>query len=140
MEDWSEFIKKHFSQDVPFVQFMNVSVEKTAKGYAKISMPIEDKHSNTYGICHGGVVAALVDMVLGIALRTLKVKIVTIETSTTYFKPVKLGKKIFAVGKYVEGGNKVLHALADLTDEKGEVLASGKAIYYVLGEDDGIYK
>lgn len=140
MEDWSEFIKKHFSQDVPFVQFMNVSVEKTAKGYAKISMPIEDKHSNTYGICHGGVVAALVDMVLGIALRTLKVKIVTIETSTTYFKPVKLGQKIFAVGKYVEGGNKVLHALADLTDEKGEVLASGKAIYYVLGEDDGIYK
>lgn len=139
MEDWSEFIKKHFSENVPFVQFMDICVEDTAKGYGKISMWVDKRHSNTYGILHGGVSAAMVDMVIGMALRTLKFKIVTIETSTTYFKPAKLGQRIYAVGRYVEGGNKILHATAELTDEKGEVLARGKAIYYVLGEDDGVY-
>lgn len=104
MEDWSEFIKKHFSQDVLFVQFMNVSVEKTAKVYAKISMPIEDKHSNTYGICHGGVVAATRVLIsLGNArakgrttkeLRVPPLKIIALAVSVVSLKCSLISKPI----------------------------------------------
>lgn len=140
MEDWAKFIKEHFSNNVPFIKFMDIKVEKTAKGYAKISMPVDERHGNTYGVTHGGIVAAIVDLAGGIALRTLKVKIVTIETSTTYFKPTKLGQRIYATANYLNGGKKVLHATVEITDEQGEVIAGGRGIYYVLGEDDGIYK
>jgi acyl-CoA thioesterase len=140
MQDWPEFIKKHFANDVPFIKFMGIEVTETAPGRARIHMPVRDCHANSYGIAHGGVCAALVDTVIGIALRTLKYKVVTIETNTVYYAAVKVGDGLCAEGFTVMAGRKILHANAEVRMGDGRLAAGGKAIYFVTGEDDGVYK
>lgn len=138
MEDWPEFIKNHFAT-VPFFQFMNVTVLHTSRGQAKLKIPMKPQYANTYGIAHGGIVAALVDMASGVALRTLKVRIVTVETSTTYFTPGSLHDELIAEAQLAHEGRRLLHADVNVFNSEGILIAKGKAIYYVLGEDTGEY-
>ena len=134
MENWPEFIQRHFST-LPFFQFMEATVAHTARGQATIKMPMKPEYSNSYGIVHGGVVAALVDMAAGVALRTLKVRVVTIEVSTNYFEPVALDEELTAEARLVQAGRKILHADVQVFTREGKLAARGKTIYYVRGED-----
>lgn len=134
MNNWPEFIKNHFNT-LPYFKFMNATVLDTGRGYAKVTLPVKPEYSNTYGISHGGIVTSLVDMVSGVALRTLKLRIVTIEVTTDYFKTVSLDDRLTAEARVVHEGNKILHADIDVCNQDGVLVARGKVIYYVRGED-----
>lgn len=135
MLDWPEFIKNHFNK-LPYFKFMEATVLETANGYAKVTIPIKPEYSNTYGIAHGGVVTALVDMTSGVALRTLKQRIVTIEVTTDYLKTVALTDTLTAEAHLIQEGRRILHADIEVFNHKEELVARGKVIYYVRGEDD----
>ena len=139
MHEWADFIKEHFSNDVPFINFMNITVEETGHGYAKIKMPLNKGLANSYGILHGGICAALTDTVIGICLRTLKMKVVTIETTTIYYAPANVTDTLYASARFVAGGKKILHAEARIENQEGQLISGGKAIYHTMGEDDGKY-
>lgn len=134
MENWPAFIKKHFST-LPFFQFMEATVVNTARGQATIKLPMKPQYSNTYGIVHGGVVTALVDMAAGVALRTLKVRVVTVEVSTNYFEPVALDDELTAEAQLVQQSRKIMHADVQVFTRDGKLAARGKAIYYIRGAD-----
>ncbi len=138
MKNWPEFIKNHFAT-VPFFQFMNVTVLHTSRGQAKLKLPLKPQYANTYGIAHGGVVTALVDMAAGVALRTLKLRILTVEISTNYFEPVALNEELTAEAHLVQEGRKILHADVKVFNQESVLVASGKAIYYIRGEDSEEY-
>lgn len=135
MENWPEFIKQHFNNDVPFFKFMDATVLHTSPGRAKIKIPLKAEHANTYGIVHGGITAALVDMAAGVALRTLKVRIVTVEISTTYFEPITPDEELIADAQLVRHGKKLLHADVNIFKQENILAARGKCICYVRGED-----
>ena len=134
MDNWPEFIKNHFNS-LPYFKFMNATVLATDRGYAKVALPIKPEYSNTYGISHGGIVTSLVDMVSGVALRTLKLRIVTIEVTTDYLKTVSLTDHLTAEARVIHEGNKLLHADISVYNQEEVLVARGKVIYYVRGED-----
>ena len=134
MENWPEFIKNHFNT-LPYFKFMHATVLETDRGYAKVTLPIKPEYSNTYGIAHGGIVTSLVDMVSGVALRTLKLRIVTIEVTTDYLKTVSLADHLTAEARVIHEGNKLLHADISVYNQEEVLVARGKVIYYVRGED-----
>ena len=134
MDNWPEFIKNHFNS-LPYFKFMNATVLATDRGYAKVTLPIKPEYSNTYGISHGGIVTSLVDMVSGVTLRTLKLRIVTIEVTTNYFKQVALDDNLIAEAQLVQEGRKILHADVHVFNQDNTLVARGKVIYYVRGED-----
>ena len=138
-QNWPEFIKHLFNEKVPFLQSLKMEVIETSNGFAKITMPVDPSFANTYGILHGGMTAALVDTVIGVTLRTLKYKLVTIEMSTTYYKPVSLPNTLTAIGTLIKGGKTILHGKAEIFNSSGDLVAEGKAIYYITGDDDGVY-
>ena len=114
---------------------MQATVLETDRGYAKVTLPIKPEYSNTYGIAHGGIVTSLVDMVSGVALRTLKLRIVTIEVTTDYLKTVSLTDHLTAEARVIHEGNKLLHADISVYNQEEVLVARGKVIYYVRGED-----
>lgn len=134
MENWPEFIKNHFAT-VPYFEFMDVTVLEISKGQAKLKLPLKPQYANTYGITHGGVVTALVDMAAGVALRTLKLRILTVEISTNYFEPVALEGELIADARLVQQGRKLLYADVNVFNRENVLVAGGKAIYYIRGED-----
>ena len=114
---------------------MEATVVNTARGQATIKLPMKPQYSNTYGIVHGGVVTALVDMAAGVALRTLKVRVVTVEVSTNYFEPVALDDELTAEAQLVQQSRKIMHADVQVFTRDGKLAARGKAIYYIRGAD-----
>lgn len=137
-EDWPAFIKQHFAS-VPFLRFMDVTVEETARGSAVLSLPLRPEYANSYGIAHGGIAALLVDMAAGVALRTLKLTVVTIETATVYLAPLPVEGRVRAEAKAVHAGRRILHAEVSLFAPNGTVAATGRAIMAVTGTDTGVY-
>jgi uncharacterized protein (TIGR00369 family) len=135
MQEWSEFIKQHFNDEVPFIRFMGIRVLETTPGHARVVLSLDGRHANSYGMVHGGICAALVDTVTGIALRTLKHKIVTVEMTATYYAPVRLPGMLYATGDVVKAGKSILHAKAEVHTADGKLVAGGKAIYFIVGED-----
>lgn len=138
MENWPEFIKNHFAS-VPFFRFLDVTVVETAPGRARLTVPLKAEYANTYGITHGGIVAALVDMAAGVALRTLKVRIVTVETTVNFFLPVLTDDRLTADARLVHEGRKLLHAEVDIVKTDGTLVAKGRGLFYITGEDTGEY-
>jgi acyl-CoA thioesterase len=138
MENWPEYIKNHFAT-VPFLRFLDVTVVETARGRARLAKPLRPEFANSYGNTHGGVYAALVDMASGVCVRTLKVRVVTVETSVNIFLPTVIGGRLTADAHVAYEGRKILHAEVDVTDDAGELVAKGRAVLYILGEDTGEY-
>jgi len=137
-EDWPSFIKQHFGT-VAFLRFMDVTVEETGPGSAVLSLPLRPEYANSYGIAHGGIAALFVDMAAGVALRTLKLTVVTVETSTSYLAPIPLEGVLRAEARTLHQGRRILHAEVRLI-APGEALAAvGRAIYTATGTDTGQY-
>lgn len=137
-QDWPAFIKDHFAT-VPFLRHMDVTVEETAEGSAVLSLPLRPEYANSYGISHGGIAALLVDMAAGVALRTLKLTVVTVETTTVYLAPLPLEGRARAEARTLHRGRRILHAEVSVFAPDGRLAAIGRAIYTVTGEDTGVY-
>ncbi len=138
MDNWPEFIRQHF-MTVPFIRFLDAAVVETSRGRSLITVPMRAEFANSYGMTHGGVVAALVDMAAGIALRTLKVRVVTVETAVNYFLPVATADTLTAEARLVHEGRRLLHAEVDVVNGDNTLVAKGRAVFYVTGEDTGEY-
>ncbi len=132
--DWSEFIKDHFNL-LPYFQFMHATILDTARGKARVRLPVKPEYSNTYGIAHGGIVTSLIDMASGAALRTLKLRIVTLEETAKYFKPVMLDDVLTAEAQMTQEGRKILHVDVNVFNQDHVRVAKGNSIYYVHGPD-----
>ncbi len=52
----------------PFNELVGPLHERRAEGAVSIGLRVENKHCNSRGICHGGVLATLADLALGYAL------------------------------------------------------------------------
>ncbi len=138
MDNWPEFIRQHF-MTVPFIRFLDAAVVETSRGRSLLTVPMRAEFANSYGMTHGGVVAALVDMAAGIALRTLKVRVVTVETAVNYFLPVATADTLTAEARLVHEGRRLLHAEVDVVNGDNTLVAKGRAVFYVTGEDTGEY-
>ncbi len=137
-ENWPEFIRLHFGT-VGFLKHMDVTVERTGHGTATLSLPLRREYANSYGIAHGGIAALFVDMAAGVALRTLKLTVVTVETTTSYLAPIPLAGTLRAEARTLHQGRRILHAEVSVFAPDGTLAAAGRAIYTVTGEDTGRY-
>ena len=135
--DEQEFLadlQAHFAE-VPFFHFLGARVVRVARGEAEIRLAMRPEYANTYGIGHGGVVAALVDMATGVALRTLQIFLVTIETSTNYFDKVALDTELTATARVVFQGKRIANGAVEVRNTDGILVAAGKTTFYIIGED-----
>jgi uncharacterized protein (TIGR00369 family) len=78
-------------------------------------------------------------MAAGVALRTLKLTVVTVETSTSYLAPIPLSGVLRAEARTLHQGRRILHAEVSVFTPEGVLAAVGRAIYTVTGEDTGRY-
>jgi len=58
-------------QSGAFWELIGAKVIQAKDGHAIVEMEIEDKHLQTYGILHGGVLATLIDNGIGAAVHSL---------------------------------------------------------------------
>ena len=125
-------VDRHF-EDFPLHRFLGLSVVEKREGFARLAM---DTGPNVIGgignSVHGGVLAALVDIVILQALFAKPDPNVTpagtADLNITYLRPA-LGKRIYAEGHVVKKGRQLAMVEVSILDDQDRLCARGRALY-----------
>jgi uncharacterized protein (TIGR00369 family) len=104
-----------------------------------IGLHVREAHTNSRGMLHGGLIAALADNAMGMSCvivmeregRQLEAKPVTVSMSTDFIGAARLGQWVAFDTQYVKTGRTLCFAQAFVTAD-GEVIARSDARFRVL--------
>ncbi|KRT64683.1 MAG: thioesterase superfamily protein [Chloroflexi bacterium CSP1-4] len=85
-------------------------------------------------IAHGGILAALLDEVMGWALFEHDCWGVTAEMTVRYVRPVDPGRPIHVEGEVLEVSRRLFRTAGRITDAQGTLLTSAEARYVAAPE------
>lgn len=119
---------------IPFNDHLGIVVEATHPDGITISCEMRPEFRNGHGVLHGGVIATLADVAVGVALRPriAPKTATTIDLKVNYLKPLLEGK-LWARSYLVRVGRTLITGRVDLTDDAGNLVAIAIASYMILG-------
>ena len=88
------------------------------------------------GMAHGGIIALLLDEVMGKVCRFREVRAVTAELTIQYLKPVKVDEEIVVEGYEAEVKGRNLFLVGEIRNGAGVVLAKGTGRFVVIGQKE----
>ena len=109
-----------FSIRIPFIEQIGCTLERYDSGHAEIALLVDDTHTNSFGVAHGGLLMTMLDVAMAHAARSLRLDakgegpgLVTIEMKTNFMRP-GLG--------HLRAQGSVMHSTASLAFCEGKVL------------------
>ena len=109
--DWSALVA-HYNRINLYGQANNMTLSVPTPGQAEYHMVIQDAHLSSPGTAHGGVLAGLMDAVLGAAALTQAFTagdlVSTVEFKINYLRPVHLGDELRAVARVEHAGKSII--------------------------------
>lgn len=118
-----------------YVRHSNIRVTKVEQDYCEGELTITPDVCNYLGIVHGGCLATLADSVAGVAACSSGRGTVTINYGFSFLRPAT-GKVIKCVAEPEKVGRKVSVFRCSLTNDEGELVASGQFTFYMTGPLD----
>lgn len=122
-----------FTERNNFRSTIGIEVVSVEAGSAVLALPLKEHLLQTSNFVHGGVLAVMIDAVIGTAVRSVlarSVSAVTAEMNINFIRPVREGT-IYASGHIVHRGSSLLVGSADIEDADGKLLATGRATFFV---------
>ena len=126
------------AQENLFWRHLEVNVEDAGEGWVKLRVPVKDGLRNAVGApVHGGVLSALVDMVVGGAVGTTHegpgggVGQSTLDLNVSFLAAAGDGD-LFAEGRLLRRGRTIAFGEARISDASGRLVAVGRATYMLL--------
>jgi len=102
-------------------------------GEITYEMKVLEKHLATPTTIHGGMIAAMMDGVIGVAALTLVApdgKLVsTVEYKINYFKPAYLGDILTGYGRVDHKGKRIIHSSGEIYNQKNEMVAKAMGTF-----------
>lgn len=109
-----------FPIHIPFIADLGCELQRFAEGEAEITLELAQRHTNSFGVAHGGLLMTLLDVAMAHAARSRNLSqpgggpgLVTIEMKTSFMRPGQ--GRIRVLGS-------VLHATASMAFTEGRVL------------------
>jgi uncharacterized protein (TIGR00369 family) len=118
----------------PFNQWAGMELVSVGDGRAELGMHLQPHHFNPQGIVHGGIITALADTSIGLALRSRLRPGLTHRTAqlNVHFLAKGEGTRIVGHGRAVHSGQRMGYGEADVVDGEGRVLARATATFIIL--------
>jgi uncharacterized protein (TIGR00369 family) len=86
------------------------------------------------GFIHGGIIATVLDEVMGKVCRFRGVRAVTAELGVEYLKPVPVDVDLLIEGYETEMNGRNIHIAGEIRDRSGQLLARGKGRFVIIGQ------
>jgi uncharacterized protein (TIGR00369 family) len=83
---------------------------------------------------HGGIIATVLDEVMGKVCRFRNARAVTAQLTIEYLKPVPVDTDLEIEGKEIEMNGRNIHIAGEIRNQAGQVLARGRGRFVVLGQ------
>jgi uncharacterized protein (TIGR00369 family) len=90
------------------------------------------RYTGPPGHAHGGIIATILDEVMGKVNRLRRVVAVTSEMTVKYLKPVPLGEPLIAAGYEVRVRGRVHFHAGEIRDSKGQLLACAQGKFIAI--------
>jgi acyl-CoA thioesterase len=124
MDDATKFLDAdHFSKQ------LGIRLISASPGKSTLHLDISDKHLNSHGTVHGGVIFSLADVAFAIASNTSGIPTVAINTSITYMKAASSGTLI-AEAKEFASNPKLGSYVVEVYDQNREKIAVFQGLAY----------
>ena len=129
LRELSERVRKS-----PFHQWAGMELVSVGDGQAEVAMSLRPQHFNPQGIVHGGIISAIADTSIGLALRS---KLPAGQTHRTaqlnvHFLAKGEGDRLVGRGRSGHLGRRMGYGEAEVLDAGGRVLARATATFIVL--------
>ena len=121
----------------PLQAHLGFYITDWSEGYARFELPIVEFLGNRFGIVHGGVHAVMLDTVMGFAgsytgTPDAPQQCMTLSLTTQFLSQAK-GQLLIGEGRRMGGGRKTYFAEGKITDETGELIATGTGVFRYRG-------
>jgi acyl-CoA thioesterase len=118
------FARSHYSQAMGF------RLAEANQGRARVECVVTEGHTNTQGLCHGGVISGLIDMAVGVAAKSMlddpQRPVATVSLTVNYQRPGELDRTLTAEAT-IQSGRRTLSAAVTVRDDRGQSIAVGLA-------------
>lgn len=118
----------------PFTDWFGAELVSAEEGTVQIGLELQPHHLNPGGIIHGGVIAAMLDIAIGLSLRTrlpLEFAHVTTQLNISYLKPCREGR-VIATGTAIHQGRRTGYGEASLADPNGRLLSKATGSFLIF--------
>jgi uncharacterized protein (TIGR00369 family) len=118
----------------PFHQWAGMELLSVGEGQSEMVMDLRPHHFNPQGIVHGGIVAAMADTAIGLALRSRLRAGLTHRTAqlNVHFLAKGEGNRLVGRGHTVHLGQRMGYGEGEVLDGDGQLLARATATFIVL--------
>jgi acyl-coenzyme A thioesterase 13 len=113
----------------PFTKWLNGKVVDVKRGEVQLECLVREEMANPTGILHGGMQSAMLDDLIGITCATLGYEgfPLSIDMHVDYLGRVKVGETVTGRAFIVREGHNIIHAMAELKDKDGKLIATGNS-------------
>lgn len=122
------------SNNIPAHQNLNIVLLMLAPGQAELLITVGPEFANSYGTAHGGVIATFADSAMGVALRTLNIRVVTLEMNINYFSRVKTGEILRVKAHAIHPGHQISVVEAEVFNQKANLVAKSRGTFFRVGQ------
>lgn len=118
----------------PIIKMLNGSTLEVNEGVVKFEFLVDRDLVNPNGILHGGIMATMLDELMGCAVWTMNIPapFATINLQVDYLTAAKIGEKIIGEGIVLKAGRTVMHAEAKLYNDKNNIVAKAVSNLVVM--------
>ncbi|MCB0698382.1 MAG: PaaI family thioesterase [Chitinophagales bacterium] len=136
--------KKVTDSRSPAGNWLEFTLEKIEKGSATISLEVRKEMTNPYGNIHGGMMALVMDEVIGWGVVSLDTDnfYTSLNLNVDFLYAIKGGDRLRAISKVVRAGKKIIHVTCDVYDMNDTLLGKASSNLIVTGmrPKEGDYK
>ena len=117
----------------PFAQKFGLKLMDLDDGYSRVEMTFTPDMENIFGMAHGGALFALIDEAFETASNSHGTMAVALNLNTTYVSSPAPGARLTAEAREFSRTSKTANYDIRVTDEKGTLIASCRALVYRKG-------
>ena len=132
-QEYYEKLIRYINSARGYARHSGVVVTKVAPDYCEGELAITPDNCNYLGIVHGGCLATLADTVAGLAACSSGRGTVTLNYGFSFLRQAT-GTVIRCVAEPEKVGKKVSVFRCSLTDDRGELVASGQFTFFMTGD------
>jgi uncharacterized protein (TIGR00369 family) len=96
---------------------------------------LDQRYTGPPGHCHGGIIATILDEAMGKVNKLRQVIALTSRMTVDYLRPVPLKKPLRVESREVSVRGRKHVNVAEILNQKGEVLARGRAVFIVINPE-----
>ena len=127
-------------QQSPFVELIGGKTEEFREGYVRLSVRLEERHTNPNGVMHGGVITTLMDEALGGVIASVRgmeamwaAPHATVDMNVSFLSGARPGDDVIVEGRVLKIGRSVAFGEAEAR-RRGEdtLIAKGRFTFTIL--------